>query len=238
MNKGNLKYLVPNGITFLSLISGVVSILASSQEILLLSGAMIFSSYWLDMLDGFSARKLNAQSAFGLNLDSLTDMVSLGVAPSLLVFQHLRLLGANLIWVIPMVSLIPLTGAFRLARFNTLPTKTSSNKDSLGLTISHSGFTLALAVLADNLAPSVFLPILFYIPLLLLLGAMMVSRIPCPPSQWFFMEHKLGWVLLGSLLLLLIILPLFSTWFIIYIVYILVSTGRALKNKLKPGFQT
>jgi len=238
MRKTNLKYFVPNGITFLSLTSGIGAILAASQEILLLSGAMVFTSYWLDMLDGFSARRLNAQSMFGLNLDSLTDMVSLGVAPALIVFQHLRLMGANLAWVIPMVSLIPLAGAFRLARFNTLPPKTSSNTDSLGLTISHSGFTLALAVLADNLTPKGFLPSFFYIPLLFILGAMMISRIPCPPSQWFFVEHKLGWVLLGSLLLLLFIFPLFSTWFIIYIVYILVSTGRALVNKLKPELRT
>ena len=209
--------------------------MASSQGILLLSGSLIFVSYWLDMLDGFFARKLKATSEFGLNLDSLTDMVALGVAPTLLVFQHLRLQGANLIWVTPMVILIPLAGGFRLARFNTLPTKLTSNSKSLGLTISHSGFTLALAVLADNLQPGGFLPILVYVPLVILLGVMMISRIPFLPSQWFFKEHKLGWVLLGFLLLLLFILPLFSVWFIVYIVYILVSTVRALILKLRPG---
>jgi CDP-diacylglycerol--serine O-phosphatidyltransferase len=233
MKTTNLKYIVPNGISFLSLTSGVGAILTASQEHLIWAGVMIIISYWLDMFDGFSARKLNAQSEFGLNLDSLSDMVSLGVAPSFLVFQHLRILGASLFWVVPMVSLVVVAGAFRLARFNTLPPKTTSNMDSVGLTITQSGATMVLAVLADNFQPSGFLPLLAYIPLLLILGLFMISRIPFPPSEFFFKEHKQGWVLLGSLLLLLFILPLFSVWFIVYMVYLLISTSRALFNKLK-----
>jgi len=233
MKKTKLKFLVPNSISFLSLTSGIGAILTASQEHLLLAGVMIIISYSLDMFDGLSARKLNAQSEFGLNLDSLTDMVSLGVAPSFLVFQHLRILGANLFWVVPVVSLVVLAGAFRLARFNTLPPKTTSNMDSVGLTISQSGATIVMAVLADNFHPSGFLPLFAYIPLLVILGLFMVSRIPFPPSQWFFKEHKQGWILLGSLLLLLFVLPLFSVWFIIYLVYLLISTVRALFFKLK-----
>jgi CDP-diacylglycerol--serine O-phosphatidyltransferase len=233
MKKTDLKYIVPNGISFLSLTSGVGAILTASQEYLLLAGLLIITSYGLDMFDGFSARKLSAQSEFGLNLDSLTDMVSLGVAPSFLVFQHLRILGANLFWVVPVVSLVVLAGAFRLARFNTLPPKTTSNMDSVGLTISQSGATMVMAVLADKFQPSGFLPLLAYIPLLVILGLFMVSRIPFPPSQWFFKEHKQGWLLLGSLLLLLFVLPLFSVWFIVYMVYLLIATSRALFFKLK-----
>ena len=105
--------------------------------------------------------------------------------------------------------------------------------DSVGLTISQSGATIVMAVLADTYQPSGFLPLLAYIPLLLILVLFMVSRIPFPPSQWFFKEHKQGWILLGSLLLLLFILPIFSVWFIVYLVYLLVSTGRALLNQLK-----
>ena len=197
---------------------------------------MIFTSYWLDMLDGLSARKLNAQSEIGLHLDSLTDMVSLGVAPALLVFQHLRLQGANIAWVVPLVILLTIAGAFRLARFNTFPPKTSGSKDSVGLTITQSGCTLALAVLADNIQSDVFLPILIYIPLLAVLSVLMVSSISFPSSAWFFNSHKLGRVLLIGLLLLLVILPIFRTWFIIYIVYLVVSVIRALVNKRRSGF--
>jgi len=238
MIRAKLKFLVPNGITFLSLTCGLGAILTATQENLILSGIMIFTSYWLDMMDGFTARKLNAQSEFGLHLDSLTDMVSLGVAPALLVFQHLRLQGASIVWVAPLVMLYTMAGAFRLARFNTFPPKTSSNKDSIGLTISQSGCTVALAILAENAQPGRFLPVLTYIPLLAILGVLMVSQIHFPPSSWFFNSHKLGWLLLIVLLLLLIILPLFRTWFMIYMVYILISTGRALFYKFKPGLST
>ena len=234
MNKTNLKYLVPNGITFLSLTSGMVSILSAMYGYLVFSGTMIFFSYWLDMMDGFSARKLNAQSEFGLQMDSLADMVSLGVAPALLVAQHLRIQGISIIWLVPFVILFALAGGFRLARFNTFPPKTSNNKDAIGLPITQSGCTLALAVLADNLQPNGFLPGMIYIPLLAVLSIMMVSRMPFPPSSWFFKTHRLGWVLLISLLFLLIILPLFSTWFTIYIVYLVISTGRALYNIRRP----
>jgi len=236
MNRDNIKYLIPNGITFLSLSFGVGAILAATREKLLLSGAMIFTSYWLDMLDGFTARKLNAQSEFGLHMDSLSDMVSLGMAPALLVFQHLLLQEASIIWLVPLVIFYTLAGAFRLARFNTFPPKTSSNADSLGLTITQSGCTLALAVLADNLQLNGFLPVLIYIPLLTGLSILMVSRMRFPPSSWFFATHRFGKVFLIVLLLMIAILPTFSTWFIIYIVYILISTGRALFYKLRPGF--
>jgi CDP-diacylglycerol--serine O-phosphatidyltransferase len=238
MKRSNLKFLVPNGITFLSLTLGTCAILAATQENLVISGTMIFISYWLDSLDGFFARKLNAQSEFGLHMDSLADMVSLGVAPAVLVFQHLRIQGASMVWVVPLVILYTMAGGFRLARFNTLPPKSSSNIDSVGLTITQSGCTLALALLADNLQPNGFLPIMTYLPLLAVLGILMVSKIPFPPSSWFFKSHKLGRVLLIALLLMLVILPIFNTWFIIYIVYIVISTGRALIYKLRPGLFT
>jgi CDP-diacylglycerol--serine O-phosphatidyltransferase len=238
MNKTNLKYLVPNGITFLSLTFGVGAILSAIQNLFILSGALIFTCYWLDMLDGYTARKLNAQSEFGLHMDSLTDMVSLGVAPAVLVFQNLSHRGSSPVWITPLVIIYTMAGAFRLARFNTLPAKTSSNVDSVGLTISQSGCTVTLAILADNVQPAGFLPILTYIPLLAILGILMVSRISFPPSAWFFNTHKFGRVLFLSLVVILIILPLFSTWFIYYLFYILISTGRALYHKLSPGIPT
>jgi len=236
MSKNNLKFLVPNGITFLSLTGGLGALMAAVEGELILAAALIFLSYWLDMLDGFFARKLNAQSEFGLQLDSLVDIVSLGVAPAFLVFQHLRLQGIALALVVPPVIFLVLAGAFRLARFNMLPAKTSGSKDSVGLTITQSGGTLALAVLADNVYSTSFLSAYIYLPLLILLGGLMVSTIPFPPSSWFFTAHRYGRPLLIGLLLLVIILPTFSTWFVIYLVYLLVSTGRALLFFMKPRF--
>lgn len=234
MNKKNLKYLVPNGITFLSLSSGIGAILTAIEGELVWAATLIFLSYWLDMLDGFFARRLNAQSGFGLQLDSLADMVSLGVAPAVLVFQHLRIQEVALVLAIPPVIFLVLAGAFRLARFNLLPPKTSGNKDSIGLTITQSGGTLSLAVLADVVHPTGFLPAIVYPPLLMVFSFLMVSTIPFPPSSWFFSAHRYGRPLLIVLLLLVAILPTFSTWFVIYIVYILVSATRALIYRFRP----
>ncbi len=234
MNKSNLKYLVPNGITFLSLIFGVGAILTATRNLYAISGAMIFTCYWLDMLDGYSARKLNAQSEFGLHLDSLSDLVGLGVAPAVLVFQHLSHLGLSLVWITPIVLIYTMAGAFRLARFNTLPPKISGNTDSIGLTITQSGCSVTLAILANNLQPTGFLPISIYLPLLPVLSVLMISRIQFPPFGWFFNSHKFGRILFIILLLILIILPTFSTWFIYYLIYIIVSLGRALYHKLNP----
>ena len=61
----------------------------AAEENLVIAGAMIFVSFWLDMADGFTARKLDAASEFGLQLDSLVDMICFGAAPAVLVFQHL-----------------------------------------------------------------------------------------------------------------------------------------------------
>lgn len=235
MSRENLKFLVPNGITFLSLSSGIVAIVSAVEGRLVLGATLIFLCYWLDMLDGFFARKLNAQSDFGLQLDSLADMVSLGVAPAVLVFQHLRIQGASMLMALPIVIIFVVASAFRLARFNLLPPKTSGSKDSIGLTITQSGGTLALAVLADSVYPTHFLHFLVYIPLILLLAVLMVSTIPFPPHSWFFSGYRFGRVFLMLLLLLLAILPTFSTWFIFYLVYILISTGRALITRLRPG---
>lgn len=214
----------------MSLSCGVIAILVASQGLLILSGALIFSSYWLDMLDGFSARKLNAQSEFGLQLDSLVDMVSLGVAPAVLAFEYLSEQEVSMAWVWPSVILFAIAGAFRLARFNMLPPKTSSSKDSVGLTITQSGATVILAVLADKVHGD-FLPPIAYIPLLLVLSVLMVSTLSFPSASWFFRAGKRSWILIAFLALLLIVFPPFSVWFVAYLIYIVVAAIRALLGR-------
>ena len=119
------------------------------------AGLLILASYLIDWCDGALARTLHASTAFGLQLDSLVDMVSLGVAPAVLLFMYgIRVAGVSPWLCGPVVVLVPLAGAFRLARFNLLPPKTTSHTDSVGLTISTGGALLALAVLS-NLAGAV-----------------------------------------------------------------------------------
>lgn len=79
-----------------------------------------------DFLDGLAARALKAQSPLGLQLDSLADVVSFGVAPGMIVYQLLRsaylqqpgAMEVSLVWLSPAL-LIPCFAAYRLAKFNT-----------------------------------------------------------------------------------------------------------------------
>lgn len=109
-------YLLPNLITTAALLSGFYSIIASSsgqfeKAILAIGLAALF-----DGLDGRTARLLNAQSPFGEQYDSLSDMLSFGVAPAMLVYhwtlEPLGRLGLACAFIYTACA------AFRLARFN------------------------------------------------------------------------------------------------------------------------
>jgi CDP-diacylglycerol--serine O-phosphatidyltransferase len=175
------RYLIPNSITFISLTCGIVSILLAATGQLVIAGILILASYILDLFDGASARYFNAGSEFGLQLDSLVDMVSLGTAPTVLAFMYLYLAeAAPTFWIGVLTVFFALAGAYRLARFNLLPAKASGSSDSAGLTISSAGATLALAVISEMTILTVPLPATWLIPIVLICTVLMVSRIPFP----------------------------------------------------------
>ena len=181
------RYLIPNGITFISLTCGIVAILLAATGELVTAGILILASFILDLFDGASARYLNAGSEFGLQLDSLVDMVSLGTAPTVLAFMYLYLADAGPTTFIAVLAVFfVLAGAYRLARFNLLPPKASSNTDSAGLTISSAGATLALAVVSDMTILTVALPADWLMIIMLICSVLMVSRIPFPSFRGVF----------------------------------------------------
>lgn len=225
------RYVVPNGITFLSLACGLVSILSSATGQIRLGGILILASYILDLFDGEAARRLKAGSAFGLQLDSLVDMVSMGTAPPVLVFFHLQSEGFPMAWAWPFVVLSPLAGAFRLARFNLGPTKTS-HSDSMGLTISTAGATLTLAVLSDLALTQKFIPNLAFILLLALMTVLMVSRIAFPPFTQVIGRRRSTIVLLALFAISLIWLPFVNTWFLFTLGFVGFGLARAGRKVL------
>ena len=188
MNKKIRQY-IPNSLTFISLGCGIVSIVLSSQNNIFQAGLLILVSLIFDILDGFSARKLNAVTQFGLQLDSLSDMVSFGIAPLLLIIHHLEPRGSFSFWLLPLIILPIWAGAFRLARFN-LQTPKQSYHDSLGLTITQSGIILSLTVLSDLSYVNYSLPLSIYIILLLILSYLMISKLRFPISPWYLPSKK------------------------------------------------
>ena len=127
-----LFFWVPNTITALNLVCGSLSVFFAIDGQLGLAAVFIFAAAIFDFLNGFSARLLNAYSSIGKELDSLADTVSFGLAPAAIIFtmleltlfgknQHIQDIEANLSqWIFLLSSLvIPIAGAFRLAKFNT-----------------------------------------------------------------------------------------------------------------------
>ena len=109
-------YLLPNFITTAALFSGFYSIVQAMNGNYELSAIAIFIAIILDGLDGRIARLTHTESAFGAEYDSLSDMVSFGVAPALILYVWtLKPLG-KLGWIAAFIYCC--CAAFRLARFN------------------------------------------------------------------------------------------------------------------------
>lgn len=134
---------IPNIFTLLNLVFGCLAIIVTLQNGIVIQysadGAQLVDipeKIWMaslfigiaavvDFLDGFVARLFNATSEMGKQLDSLADVVSFGVAPSMIVYQFLRMsfakeesgVDVSVIWLMPALF-IAAAGAYRLARFN------------------------------------------------------------------------------------------------------------------------
>jgi CDP-diacylglycerol--serine O-phosphatidyltransferase len=110
-------YILPNLFTLAALFGGFYAIVMAMNGRFDLAAVGIFSAAVLDSLDGRVARMTNTQSAFGEQMDSLSDMVSFGAAPALIVYEWaLKGLG-KLGWI---AAFVYCSGAaLRLARFNT-----------------------------------------------------------------------------------------------------------------------
>ncbi|AWK49863.1 CDP-diacylglycerol--serine O-phosphatidyltransferase [Clostridium beijerinckii] len=115
------KSCIPNVFTFINLSCGIISILSVMDEKYAMAGVFILLAGLVDRYDGRVARFLNVSSDLGKELDSLADLVSFGVAPSILVYIlfNLESFGPNGLLGFVVLLLFPICGAYRLARFNT-----------------------------------------------------------------------------------------------------------------------
>ena len=132
-----IKKSIPNFITLSNLFLGFTSIvllsLSLTEEFYYISTAcyLILISCALDTIDGKIARKLNISSDFGREIDSLADLVSFCIVPSLLIFVHYMLVipgTINFILLILLSSFPLIFGAIRLAKYNALREMRDSQK--------------------------------------------------------------------------------------------------------------
>ena len=110
-------YLLPNLFTTAALFAGFYAIVAAMADRYEAAAVAIFVAMVLDGVDGRVARLTNTQSAFGAEYDSLSDMVSFGVAPALVVYQWALVGMGKLGWLA--AFFYAAATALRLARFNT-----------------------------------------------------------------------------------------------------------------------
>ncbi len=180
----SINRLLPNVLTTIALCAGLTAIrfgLAGDfrSAVLAVIVAAIF-----DFLDGRVARRLNATSRFGAELDSLSDFCAFGVAPALLMFLSSMTSAGSLGWVITLM--FPICSAMRLARFNTALTTDEPPPAWAGAFFTGvpapAGALLVLVPLMLSLSPDIDWPWLQHPVVggafLIGVGALMVSRLP------------------------------------------------------------
>lgn len=158
-------FLLPNLITLSSIFCGFYSIRisagATDEEDFYRAALLIVFAMFFDILDGRVARATKTQSAFGLQIDSLADVISFGCAPAMLVYRWtLHRLDTTVPFGLMAAFLFLACGAVRLARFNVLsmgeqgkPTK--PGKYIVGLPIPGAAGILVAIIVANHAAAGV-----------------------------------------------------------------------------------
>ena len=203
LNLQKALFVLPNLFTLSSVFCGVYAMMlctgeASSTDIYRACLAVFFGIFF-DMSDGRVARLTRTQSEFGVQLDSLADLITFGVAPALIVYvwalAELGILGAFICFVYVGC------GAIRLARFNVLAGQESTSlRYFVGLPIPLAAGTLITLVVFHLREFKEQIPHSgLSVTALVLLGLLMVSNI----QYRSFKEVKPKWSSLGILFLLL-----------------------------------
>jgi len=212
-------YLLPNLFTAGSLFCGLLAIIdtfnAYSGLDEIRGDALLMSACWLillaavlDGIDGKIARLTRTQSAFGINFDSLADLVSFGVAPGLLIYSLLAE-GNNRI-AISVSILYTICGALRLARFNVQVTK-EEKKSFTGLPIpGAAGVVVSSFIIFREInAPWVLkvLPVLMVV-----ISYLMVSKINYPSFKNIELEKRKEFEYLFTAILLICLVVLLKQY--------------------------
>jgi len=139
------RSIIPNVFTLMNLFSGFNAIVQISAGHYWAAAGFIVLAAVFDMLDGMVARLIKATSELGVELDSLCDAVSFGVAPSFLIYH--AYFAQFQAWGVVVSALPALAGVFRLARFNVQLTDFEDKRYFVGMPIPSAALTLLSYVL-------------------------------------------------------------------------------------------
>jgi len=206
MKMMSVKKHIPNTITCCNLISGCISIYLTLNGLHFAAALMVFAAAIFDFFDGFAARMLDAKSPIGGDLDSLSDVVSFGVAPSFILAHYMKSMGVE--WMLGSVNvfvflafILAAFAAVRLAKFNIDTRQTSS---FLGLPVPAVGLFIAslsimmMRINENGLLMEIVNNPYFFIVMILVFSWLMISEVPFfsfKIKTLKFSENRLRYVL-------------------------------------------
>jgi CDP-diacylglycerol---serine O-phosphatidyltransferase len=232
-----MKKIIPNALTLSNLFFGFAACILASQDNVEAASLLILCSMVFDFLDGFAARLLKAYSDLGKELDSLSDLVSFGIAPAMIIFSLLSRNSLSLSVMIIIAALIPLASALRLAKFNNdeeqkyyfkgMPTPATALVIVSIIISSVYGNSKLVSSLASNVA--------FLTALSVFLSAMMLVNVRMLSLKFTSLKFKGNedrFILIGLSLISLIIFRL-NALLVIVAIYIILSLVMAVIHAIK-----
>lgn len=248
INREKLVPIVPNLLTTAGLILGLASIMASLEIVMLdgyrdFSSTEIFSKFWwasafigfavvMDMFDGKVARALGSSSKFGTSYDSLSDLVSFGVAPSVLIYVWCLMSFGKL--ALMALFFYVVCAALRLARFN-IQSKKSEKHNFTGLpSPMAAGLILAPILLFSEfeIVPGSRMAIL-YLLATPILGLIMVSDIPYKKFPDFSNVGQFNVLVIGAIILTAVITNPGIMVALVTLSYFLLGLSMFIFNQVK-----
>lgn len=236
------RKIAPNLVTMLALCAGVTSIRYSIQADWAKAIICIFLAAFFDMLDGRVARMLKTSSRFGAELDSLSDFVSFGVSPSIMIYQWTLYDLPKFGWFFCLLFSIAMS--MRLARFNTMlddePQPTYWQNFFVGVPApAAAGLAILPVMLSFEFPEAEFLRSNSFIAIIMcVIALLMVSKIPTISTK----KVKVPTYMIMPLMLVVVFLASFmisQTWLTLsimtlcYAVSIPLSSFAFLKEKKK-----
>ncbi len=216
---------IPNAVTCLNLFCGCLGIVFAFEGQLEWASYAILIAAIFDFLDGMVARLLKAYSDIGKDLDSLADMVSFGVLPSVIIFQFFLLSSSTNSWINFSAFLIAIFSALRLAKFNN---DSRQSENFIGLPTPANALLIAslpfIAAQQNFLSPLLENPV-FLALFSLGMGLLLVSEIHLMSLKFSSVDLKKNrnrYILVFSSLILLVIFK-FAAVPLILILYFILS---------------
>ncbi len=229
-----MKKQIPNIITLLNLLCGIIAIVEVLYFKNMVAGALfIILGAIFDFFDGMTARLLHVSSPIGKELDSLSDVVTFGVAPSMIAMSLMLEVKDSILAAIPL--LMALFSSYRLAKFN-LDTRQTENFIGLA-TPANAFFWLSIPLISLQERFSHIYEIMscsyFIIPMAIVMSLLLVAEIPMFSLKFHnfkWADNKIRFIFLGLSLILLAVLQ-FVAIPIIIILYIILSIINNIINK-------